>query len=218
MSEDTTKHKLTSVEYICPLYHERLRYFLCNDVFPASELENNAYIEKYALDARYRDIKQVTDKDFPAGYPIKNVTFDEHGFAMMISIRAMHRIAVSDLTEKNIHFMFNDYIRWHMYEYDNQHGSLIKFMVHNQFVPEKYIFGCEYGDKPNQFYYYRLVHMESVWNLDGTPGFLLYYITEKNTLSSFYVDAIHIKRFNVSFKPINLIDIATTKGAQQHGG
>ena len=200
-TEEKKKHPITSMEFICPLYHERLRYFLCEDVFPSSELENNSFIDKYRLDSRYRDLKLVDRNGFPPGYPVDNVTFGENGLAWLISIRAMHRIAVADLVEKDIHFMFDDYVRWHMYDYDNQHGALIKFMVHDKFVPEKYTFGCEFRDRPNEFFYYKLVHIESVWNLDGKPGFLLYYITENNKLSSFYIDGIHIKNFTLTFNP-----------------
>ena len=199
VSKEKKKHPITSVEYICPLYHERMRYFLCEDVFPSSELENNSFIDKYRLDARYRDIKLVDKNGFPSEFPINDVVFNENGLTWMISIRAMHRIVVSDLTEKNIHFMFDDYIRWQVYDYDNQHGSIIKFMLHDKFVPEKYTFGCEFRDRPNQFFCYKLIHMESVWNLDGMPGFLLYYITETNKLSSFYIDSIHITDFTLVF-------------------
>lgn len=216
MAEEDKKDKkekslMTSTEYICPLYHERLRYFLCSDVFDKNELDPESpdyFVNKYRIDARYRDIKRVDNQNFPPGYPVENVKFDDEGFAMLISIRAMHRIAVADLFNKNIHFMFNGYVKWYMLDYDNMHGSMIKFMIHDKMIPIKYQLTCEYRNDPNHFYLYQVIHVESVWNLDGKPGFLIYYFTEDRKIGSFYIDEYHLRGVKFAFNPnVNLLEV-----------
>lgn len=178
--------ELLSTEYICPLYHERLIYFFANDIFTKDELENDKFIEKFGLDARYRDYKIITKDDLPAGMPVEKVTFNKNNnTAIVVSIRAMHRIACSELGTKSIHFMFNWNIKWKMFNYDNDHGSLIKFMIHNREVPAKWLFRIHLAN--NKYLDLIGIRFEDIWNLDNEPGMLIYYV-ENNTIKSMYID------------------------------
>lgn len=192
------KNKLmTSTDLICPLYHERMPFFLSAAVFDKSELENNEYINKYLLNAKYRDFKFTDNQGFPAGFPIEDVTFDENGFTQQISIRAMHRIACSDLTKNQIHFMFDPYVKWILLDYDNHHGSLIKFMIHDKFVPIKYIAHIYLKGNPQPIEV-KVLHIDDVWNLEKEPGFLIYYYEEEtNEIKSVYLDKNIITGFQV---------------------
>lgn len=197
-----TEKELLSTEYICPLYHERLIYFFAKDIFTKEELKDNNFINKFNLDARYRDYKIITKQDLPAGMPIENIEFTgEDKTAIVVSIRAMHRIACSELGTKSIHFMFNWNIKWKMFNYDNEHGSLIKFMIHDRQIPAKWLFRLYL--KNNTILDLIGIRFEDVWNLDKEPGVLIYYL-EDNIIKTTYIDKNKINS-------LQIFDINTVK-------
>lgn len=194
--------ELLSTEYICPLYHERLIYFFAKDIFTKEELKDNNFINKFNLDARYRDYKIITKQDLPAGMPIENIEFTgEDKTAIVVSIRAMHRIACSELGTKSIHFMFNWNIKWKMFNYDNEHGSLIKFMIHDRQIPAKWLFRLYL--KNNTILDLIGIRFEDVWNLDKESGVLIYYL-EDNVIKTTYIDKNKINS-------LQIFDINTVK-------
>lgn len=225
LSED----KICSMEYICPLFHERLDYFLVTDVFSKKELENDAYITKYNLSARYRDFKIIDKKNIPKGYPEDHIKFT-NGVCQAISIRAMHRIACSELTTKSIHFMFDGYLRDRMIkDYDNAHGSIIKFMIHSKVVPVKYtmlyeaiIYEPDEHDPTKinvktTLVKLPVIHIDSVWNLDNESGFLVYYLSD-NIIKSFYMDSLNCRHFQIEMhNPTvdKLLERTVTYGTKQ---
>lgn len=197
-----TEKELLSTEYICPLYHERLIYFFAKDIFTKEELKDNNFINKFNLDARYRDYKIITKQDLPAGMPIENIEFTgEDKTTIVVSIRAMHRIACSELGTKSIHFMFNWNIKWKMFNYDNEHGSLIKFMIHDRQIPAKWLFRLYL--KNNTILDLIGIRFEDVWNLDKEPGVLIYYL-EDNIIKTIYIDKNKINS-------LQIFDINTVK-------
>lgn len=197
-----TEKELLSTEYICPLYHERLIYFFAKDIFTKEELKDNNFINKFGLDAKYRDYKIITKQDLPAGFPAENIEFTgEDNSAIVVSIRAMHRIACSELGTKSIHFMFNWNIKWKMFNYDNDHGSLIKFMIHDRQIPAKWLFRLYL--KNNTILDLIGIRFEDVWNLDKEPGVLIYYL-EDNIIKTIYIDKNKINS-------LQIFDINTVK-------
>ena len=199
-------NEMQSSEYICPLFHERLVYFVCQDVFNKDELENENYIKKYNLNDKFRDIKYIKANQFPAGYPVEKVNFDKDGYAALISIRAMHRIACADLFGDNIHFMFNNFVKWKILNYDNSTGgSLIKFVIHDKSIPVKYIADIKLAREKDPIRV-QVLHIQSVWNLEKEPCFLVYYIIETDEGSR--LDSAYIENFNY----ITLYPVIMKKG------
>ena len=44
-----------------------------------------------------------------------------------------------------------------------------------------------------------VVHMDSVWNINREPGFLVYFI-DGTKINSFYIDSYNTKRITIIFK------------------
>ena len=96
-----------AIEFVNKIFHERLKYFLITDVFDKEEITDDAFLYKYNLNTKFRDFIVANKKMIPENYPIKNIHFDKNDNCELISIRAMHRIACSELTTGKIHFMFD---------------------------------------------------------------------------------------------------------------
>ena len=183
-----------SAEFICPLYHERLEYFIPYKIFDKEEYEGAKFINLYKLNSRYRDFKILSLRDLPAGFPVDCIKYDYSDTEFyMISIRAMHRICCQDLLGKSIHFMKDQFTKWKILNYDNSHGSLIKFIIHNKEIPFKYrAYISLKNSKP--LLELNILHIDSLWNLDNKPGFLIYFY-DKTTgkIESLYIDSDNIR-------------------------
>ena len=197
--------KVASMEYICPLYPERMIFFLAKDVFIDEELENNKFITKYQLNAKYRDYKFITKENLPKGYPLKNVDFDKEGRTIAVSIRAMHRVCCADLLTKSIHCMADKFIRWKVFDYDNQHGGLIKFMINDKQIPIKHKGRLSFTNRNGLInrivnYDMQVLHVDSLWNLDMKAGLLVYYYEPNvKSISSVYIDSENATQFKIIF-------------------
>lgn len=199
--KEKKRKEMVNIELICPMYHERLDFFLPNMIFDKEEWENNAFIEKYDLNSRYRDYKILTNQNYPAGFPLENIVYTIEGRrSVVISLRAMHRICCEDLFKKSIHFMSNPFVRWKVLNYDNSHGSLIKFMIHSKSIPVKYdgIIKILNNPRPIQV---PIFHIDPVWNLDFKSGFLVYYlelINNNPSLKTMYIDSNTIEYISLN--------------------
>lgn len=176
---------MRSFELICPLYHERLTYFVAEDVLPEDEVDNIENNEYYGLNVRYRDYKLIPKNGFPTGYPIEQVKFI-NGYSKILSIRGMHRILCADIGKDHIHFMFNPHLKWKMLDYDNSHGSILKYIIKEKTIPIKYRMYVNYK---NIQYTYDVIHIDDVWNLDKEQGLLVYYFDNRTSnIQSIYLD------------------------------
>ena len=184
--------EMVSIELICPMYHERMDFFLPNMIFDEDEWKDNAFIEKYHLDARYRDYKILSDQDYPPGFPLENVVHSlPNNESVVISLRAMHRIVCSDVFKDSIHFMNDGFVKWKVLNYDNSHGAILKFLIHTHEIPVKYEAFLKFHED-NKTYRLPVFHLDSLWNMDMMSGFLLYYleynIHNEPSLKSMYID------------------------------
>ena len=153
MADNTRAHTIGATMYSVSFTNiytaEKMIYLPMQFVFSEDELKDGfeALIKKYKLNPYYRDIKLAKKEDLPKKFPLDVLKFNAEGFCELISLRAMHRICVSELFTKDIHFLFNKYLKEKMFTYDNEHGCIIKTRLNRKMVPVKFNVAIYSGEK-----------------------------------------------------------------------
>ena len=117
---------IITVEMVNTVNSERMEYVDVYQVFNQNELDDFKFITKYNLLDNTEDYLYIPVVDLPNGYPINKSTI-LNGEILTISMRAMHRILLSEIRlGGKMHFVKDKFLKWKLLDYDNQHGCLLK--------------------------------------------------------------------------------------------
>ena len=200
MADNTRAHTIGATMYSVSFTNiytaEKMIYLPIQFVFSEDELKDGfeALIKKYKLNPYYRDIKLAKKEDLPKKFPLDVLKFNDEGFCELISLRAMHRICVSELFTKDIHFLFNKYLKEKMFTYDNEHGCIVKTRLNRKMVPVKFNVAIYSGEK--DVIQRNAMHIECVTDNEGRSGFLLYYLAN-DFIDSIYLDGKEVKNITI---------------------
>ena len=194
--ERTIGATIYSVSFTNIYSAEKLIFLPMQFVFDKEELENieENIIKKYKLNPYFRDIKYAKKDDFPSRFPTSVLKFNEDGFCPLISIRAMHRICVSELFDKKIHFLFNKYLKEKMLTYDNEHGCIIKSRLNKKIVGVNYNYTIISKNAADESIKVNGLHTDFVSDVEGKPGLLVYYFTGEK-IDTIYLSSADTQNF-----------------------
>ncbi len=194
---DLKNRKIFDLTYTNPDFHEEMIFFPAEMVF----VNEPDFIERYKLNAKYRDFKLVTKEGLPQGFPINNLEYDENGYATLISIRAMHRILYQDINTNTYHFLMNDTLKRKLLDYDKNHFGFLNGLL-SRYPYTTSAFHARIDIKGvEEVATTTIDYIEQVHGLDNKPGFLVYaHDSENKDNYTLYLDGEFVQNLHILYK------------------